>query len=154
MGSQRVGHDWTTFTFFLKLLCYTFVFIQFIFFKLIFLVTSCLPDILFRFLLFTFKIFENFLNTFLLLTYSLTKLCPTLWPPWTTALQVTTVTLFLALSWSFLKLTSIELARPSSRLILCFCFLLLPLIFPSIRVFSNESVLRIRWPKEFQLCRV
>ena len=49
--------------------------------------------------------------------------------------------------WSLLKLTSIELMMPSNQhLILC-CPLLLPSILPSIRVFSNESALRIRWPK-------
>ena len=50
-------------------------------------------------------------------------------------------------SRSLLKFMSIELVMPSSHLILCRPFLLLPSIFPSIRVFSNESVLRIRWPK-------
>ena len=50
-------------------------------------------------------------------------------------------------SWSLLKLMSIELVMPSNRLILCHPLLLLPSIFPSIRVFSNESVLHIRWPK-------
>ena len=50
-------------------------------------------------------------------------------------------------SWSLLKLMSIELVMPSSHLILCHPLLLLPSIFPSIKVFSNESVLRIRWPK-------
>ena len=48
---------------------------------------------------------------------------------------------------SLLKLMAIKLVMPSSHLILCRPFLLLPSIFPSIRVFSNESVLRIRWPK-------
>ena len=50
-------------------------------------------------------------------------------------------------SWSLLKLLSIELVMPSSHLILCYSLLLPPSIFPSIRVFSNESVLHIRWPK-------
>ena len=50
-------------------------------------------------------------------------------------------------SWSSLKLTSIESVMPSSHLILCHPLLLLPPISPSIRVFSNESTLRIRWPK-------
>ena len=50
-------------------------------------------------------------------------------------------------SWSLLKFMSIELVMPSNHLILCCPLLLLPSIFPSIRVFSNESVLRIRWPK-------
>ena len=50
-------------------------------------------------------------------------------------------------SWSLLKLMSIESVMPSNHLILCRPLLLLPSIFPSIRVFSNESVLHIRWPK-------
>ena len=50
-------------------------------------------------------------------------------------------------SQSMIKLRSIELVMPSNHLILCHPLLLLPSIFPSIRVFSNESVLCIRWPK-------
>ena len=50
-------------------------------------------------------------------------------------------------SWSLLKLMSIESVMPSNHLILCRPLLLLPSIFPSIRVFCNESVLHIRWPK-------
>ena len=50
-------------------------------------------------------------------------------------------------SWSLLKLMSIESVMPSNHLTLCHPLLLLPSNFPSIRVFSNESVLRIRWPK-------
>ena len=50
-------------------------------------------------------------------------------------------------SWSLLKLMSIESVMPSSHLILCRPLLLLPSNFPSIRVFSSESVLHIRWPK-------
>ena len=50
-------------------------------------------------------------------------------------------------SWSLLKLMSIELVMPSNHLILCHHLLLLPSIFPSIRVFSNELVCWIRWPK-------
>ena len=49
--------------------------------------------------------------------------------------------------WTLLKLMSIESMMPSNHLILCHPLLLLPSIFPSIRVFSNESALRIRWPK-------
>ena len=49
--------------------------------------------------------------------------------------------------WSLLKLMSIELVMPSNHCILCGPLLLLPSIFPSIRVFSNESALQIRWPK-------
>ena len=55
--------------------------------------------------------------------------------------------LFITNSWSLLKLTSIESVLPSSHLILCGPLLLLPPIPPSIRVFSNESTLHMRWPK-------
>ena len=51
------------------------------------------------------------------------------------------------ISWSLLKLMSIELVMPPNHLILCRPLLLLPSIFPSIRVFSNESALHIVWPK-------
>ena len=51
------------------------------------------------------------------------------------------------ISLSFFKLMSIESVMPSNHLILCCPLLLLPSIFPSIRVFSNESALHIRWPK-------
>ena len=64
--------------------------------------------------------------------------------PWTTARQVS---LSITKSRSLPKPTSIELVMPSSRLILCCPLLLLPPILPSIRVFSNKSVLHIRWPK-------
>ena len=52
-------------------------------------------------------------------------------------------------SWSWLKLMSIESVMPSNFLILCHALLLPPLIFPRIRIFSNESVLRIIWPKNW-----
>ena len=58
-----------------------------------------------------------------------------------------TALLFSPLSPSLLKLMSLEFKMPSNHLILCLPLLLLPSIFPSIRVFFNESVLRIRWPK-------
>ena len=64
--------------------------------------------------------------------------------PWTTAHQAL---LFFIIFWNLLKLKSIELAVPSNYLILCHPLLLLPSTFPSIRVFSSESVLHIRWPK-------
>ena len=64
--------------------------------------------------------------------------------PWTTACQAS---LPIANSQSLLKLMSIELVMPSNHLILCRPLLLLPSVFPSIRVFSNESALQIRWPK-------
>ena len=64
--------------------------------------------------------------------------------PWSAACQAS---LTITNSWSLLKLMSIESLIPSNHFILCCPLLLLPSIFPSIRVFSNESVLRIRWPK-------
>ena len=64
--------------------------------------------------------------------------------PWTAARQAS---LSFTISQSLLKLMSIELVTPSNHLILCCPFIFLPSIFPSIRVFSNESVLRIRWPE-------
>ena len=64
--------------------------------------------------------------------------------PWTAARQAS---LSITNSWSLLKLMSIESVMPSNHLILCRPLLFLPSIFPSIRVFSNESVLHIRWPK-------
>ena len=64
--------------------------------------------------------------------------------PWTIARQTS---LSITNSWSLLKLMSIESVMPSKHLILCRPLLLLPSIFPSIRVFSNESALHIRWPK-------
>ena len=64
--------------------------------------------------------------------------------PWTAAFQAS---LSIINSWSLRKLMFIESVMPSNHLILCHTVLLLPSIFPSIRVFSNESDLRIRWPK-------
>ena len=65
-------------------------------------------------------------------------------PPWTTARQAS---LSITISWSWLKLMSIELVMLSYHLILCHPLLLLPSILPSIGVFSSELALRIRWPK-------
>ena len=64
--------------------------------------------------------------------------------PWTAAWQAT---LFITNSQSLLQLMSIESVMPYNHLMLCHSLLLPPSIFPSIRVFSNESVLHIRWPK-------
>ena len=64
--------------------------------------------------------------------------------PWIAVCQVS---LSLPISQSLLKLMSIELVMPSNNFVLCHPFLLLPLSFPSIRVFSNESAFCIRWPK-------
>ena len=64
--------------------------------------------------------------------------------PWTAACQAS---LSITNSWSLLKIISIESVMPSNHFILCHSLLLLLSIFSSIRVFSNESVLRTRWPK-------
>ena len=64
--------------------------------------------------------------------------------PWTAARQAS---LSICNSQSLVKLMSIESVMPSNHLILCHSLLLMPSIFPSIRVFSSESSLRIRWPK-------
>ena len=71
--------------------------------------------------------------------------CVQLFPtPWTAAHQAS---LSFTITQSLLKLISIELVMPSNYLILCHPILHLPSVFPSIRVFSNESALHIRWPK-------
>ena len=74
---------------------------------------------------------------------SVAQSCPTLCDPMTAAHQAT---LSITNSQSLLKLMSIESVMPSNHLILC-CPLLPPSIFPTVRVFSSESVLRVRWPK-------
>ena len=66
--------------------------------------------------------------------------------PWTAACHAS---LSITNSWSLLKLMSIASMMPSNHLILCLPPFLLPSIFPSIRVFSNKSVLHIRWPKDW-----
>ena len=66
--------------------------------------------------------------------------------PWTAAHQAS---LSITNSWSLLKLMSVKSVMPSSHLILCRPLLLLPSVSPSIRVFSNESTLGIRWPKDW-----
>ena len=77
---------------------------------------------------------------------SVTQSCPTLCDPWTAASQT-----FRSItnSQSLPKVISIESVMPSNHLILCCPLLLLPSVFPNIRVFSNESALPIRWPKDW-----
>ena len=75
--------------------------------------------------------------------YSVIKSCLILCTPWTAAWQTF---LSFTLSQSLLKLMSIELVMPCNHLILC-CPLLVPSVFPNIRVFSSELALCIRWPK-------
>ena len=100
----------------------------------------------------TYKQYHMIL-VFLCLTYftlgsvqlsSAAQSCPTLLTLWTEAHQVSPS---ITNSRSLLKLMSIESVMPSNHFILYHPFLFLPSIFPSIRVFSNESALRIRWPK-------
>ena len=91
--------------------------------------------------------YRSSLNSVQLLSH--VQLFPT---PWTVARQAS---LSITNSWSPPKPLSIELVMPSNHLILCCPLLLLPSIFPNIRVFSNESALCVTWPKyrEFQLQR-
>ena len=76
---------------------------------------------------------------------SVTQSCPTLCDP--TDCSWTHGSLSITNSWSLPKLMAIESVMPSNHLILCHPLLLLPSIFPSIRVFSNKSSLHVRWPK-------
>ena len=75
---------------------------------------------------------------------SVTQSCPTLCDPIHSAHQAS---MSITNSQRLLKLMSIELVMPSNHFVLCLLLLLLPSICPSIRVFSSESVLHIRWPK-------
>ena len=83
------------------------------------------------------------LNSYYCCCCSVTQSCPTFQPHG----AAHEASLSSTVSQSLLKLTSIDSVMPSNRLILCRPLLLLPPIFPSIRVFSNELALRIRWPK-------
>ena len=74
---------------------------------------------------------------------SVAQSCPTLFDPMNCSMPSLPITI----SWSSLRLTSIESVMPSSHLILCCPLFLLPPIPPIIRVFSNESTLLMRWPK-------
>ena len=74
---------------------------------------------------------------------SVAQLCPTLCDP----MDAHQVSLSITNSWSLLKLMSIESVMLCNHLILCHPLFLLPSIFPSIKVFTNESVLHIKWPK-------
>ena len=92
----------------------------------------CIHNILYKYLIYHITIFSS---------VQLLRLFAT---PWIAAHQAS---LSITNSWSSLRLTSIKSVMPSSHLILCRPLLLLPPIPPSIRVFSNESTLRMRWPK-------
>ena len=95
---------------------------------------------------------------------SLTQLYPKKWSQFSSDQSLSSVQLFvtswtaarqaslsLTNSWSLLRLMSIESVMPSNHLILCRPLLVLPSVFPRIKVFSNESVLRIRWPNYWSL---
>ena len=86
-------------------------------------------------------IFELFCRTFFVQSLSSVRPFVT---PWTAACQAS---LSFTISWSLHRLMSIELVMPSNHLVLCHNLLLLPSVFPSITVFSNESALCITWPK-------
>ena len=92
--------------------------------------------------------FDKSIRSFMLLTQTQSVQSPSrvqfFESSWTVARQSSP---FLTNSWSLLKLMSIESVMPSNHLILCHPLFLPPSIFPSIRVFSNESALCIRWPK-------
>ena len=142
MGSQRVRHNWATntFTFFFllfsiewipgsKMTGYMFG-VCFIYYE----TSSCLSNLLCHFI---------FPSAALSSIQSLSRV----WlfvTPWTAACQAS---LSIINSQSLLKLISIESVMPSTHIILCCPLLCPPSIFPSIRVFSNESALCIRWPK-------
>ena len=87
----------------------------------------------------------SFLNCVVVQSLSHVRLFAT---PWTAARQAS---LSFNISWSLLKFMSIKSVMPANLLILCHPLLLLPSVFPSIKVFSNESVLHIRWPKYWSL---
>ena len=90
------------------------------------------------------NIIQKCLHIFHQSVNSVTQFCPTLWYPTDCPCQAS---LSITNSRSLLKLMSIALVMPSNHLILCRPLLPLPSIFPSIKVFSNESALCIRWPK-------
>ena len=124
MWSQRVGLDWvhlhTQHT--VKSLTLIHSFLQEIFIRYLLCIRGCGQ----------FSSVQSLSRVWLFVT------------SWTAACQAS---LSITNSQTLLKLMSVESVMPSNHLILCYPFLLLPSIFPSIRVFSNESVLRIRWSK-------
>ena len=102
--------------------------------------TSCSGSPLCHYCFLSLTTDRQSVDTFVVVVQS----CPTLCNPWTEAHQAS---LSFTISQSLLKLLSIELVVPSNHLILCRPLLFLPSVFPSIRVFSNESAIHIRWPK-------
>ena len=139
MGLRRVGHDWAT---------YTFTFTLMILTKPTEAEVSSVEKFNWQstrrgnyFKKFCFKCYCCMCAQFSSVQLSRVQLFVT---PWTSVHQPT---LSITNSRGLFKLMSIESVMPSNHLILCYPLLLLPSIFPSLRVFSNESVLHIRWPK-------
>ena len=135
MGSQRVRHDWanSTFTFTLHI-CWLWKSAQ----------SLVISPILVLFYLYQWTGFFCVFPYFFVISCccsSVAQSCPTLWPA---ACQAS---LSFTISQSLIKLKSIKSVMPYNHLIFCHPLLLLPSIFPSIRVFSNESALPIRWSK-------
>ena len=97
----------------------------------------CLADVMRKF---SYLWFPHITKRTVCLVVAQTLLCDS----WTAACQAS---LSFTITQSLLKLTPIESVMPSNYIIICHCLLLLPSTFPSIRVFSNESALCIRWPK-------
>ena len=89
-------------------------------------------------------LYENFLNFLSFSSVQSLSYVQLFASLWTAAHQAS---LFITISWSFLKLMSNELVIPHNHLVLCYPLLLLPSIFPSIRVLSNELAFHIRWSK-------
>ena len=96
----------------------------------------------------TYKCVYHLWNVKWVLLFSCLVVSDSLQPRGTAACQAS---LSFTVSWGLLRLMSIKLVMPSNHLVLCRLLLLLPSIFPSIMVFSNESALRIRWPKYWSL---
>ena len=101
------------------------------------------PLFLLRFIHFLFNFTSSSLQFSSVQSFSRVRLFAT---PWTAAQNAS---LSIIISWSLPRLTSFESVVPSSHLILCRPLLLLPSVFPSITVFSNESALPTRWPKHW-----
>jgi len=103
------------------------------------------------FCLWSCHVFTKLLRSVSMLLFSVAQLCPALCSP--AACQAS---LSFTISWSLLKLTSTESMMPSNHLILCCPLFHVPSIFPSIRIFSSESALHIRWPEywrfSFTIC--
>ena len=123
---------------------------KFLFFLRLYLKDSCQS-----FTLRSFMVIYVYVCTYIKFTFSISSVqllshVQLFATPWTAACQAS---LSITNSQSLLKLMSIELVMPSNHLILYCPLLLLPSIFPSIRVIgNNESVLRIRWPKYWSFC--